>query len=167
MCATPELLKRQDASRRDVEKMEQRCGWGAWIRTKTGRVRVCSATVTPRPIIRVTGSGPSLRGLGRPRRARMRKSHLGHLGPFSKRACGRGLFPAAARFAAIIPAHQRERHREPARRRWPRACDEQASRTGQGRHPLARGAGCGRCRQLTKRVFARGWMSPVDRSSLR
>jgi hypothetical protein len=32
-----------------INLVKRKYGWGAWIRTKTGRVRVCSATVTPRP----------------------------------------------------------------------------------------------------------------------
>ncbi len=32
-----------------VDAPQERIGWGTWIRTKTNRVRVCCATVTPFP----------------------------------------------------------------------------------------------------------------------
>ena len=36
--------------RREIRSSSwDRCGWGTWIRTKTNRVRVCCATVTPFP----------------------------------------------------------------------------------------------------------------------
>jgi hypothetical protein len=38
------------AAVRDQDAGKSAAGWGTWIRTKTNRVRVCCATVTPFPI---------------------------------------------------------------------------------------------------------------------
>ena len=71
-------------------------GWGTWIRTKTNRVRVCCATVTPFPNGIAGRIQWLIELLGRGRRRYWRSSRLRRAGfllgrpQACKRCCGRG-----------------------------------------------------------------------------